>query len=41
MLREEAEYQLYSLSFDQIRLKSTIYHTRGDHANHYTIDVAT
>jgi hypothetical protein len=30
---------LYSLWFDPTGLESTIYHTGGEHANHYTTDV--
>jgi hypothetical protein len=32
------KYQFYSLCFDSIGLKPTIYSPRGEHANHYTID---
>jgi len=32
-------YEFYSLGFTQPAFKPTIHRTRGEYANHYTIDV--
>jgi hypothetical protein len=38
VLSGEATNINFSLWFDPIRAQTAIYRTRGEHANHYTID---
>jgi len=38
-LTEKQQIQFYSLWFDPTELEYVIYHTRGEHANHYTTNV--
>ena len=37
-LAEKQQIPIYCLLFDLIGLEPTIYHTQGEHANHYTTD---